>query len=62
MSRCGKYISMDICHRKLKMRPRRAMRVQDVVGSSFGDNPDTQKSTSAYMGKIGGSALLINCI
>jgi hypothetical protein len=52
------YISMNICHRKLKIRPPRAMRVQDVVDSSFGDNPDTQKSTSAYMGTISGSALI----
>ena len=40
------------------MRPPRAVRVQDVVDSSFGDNPDTRKSTSAYMGTIGGSALI----
>ena len=33
------YIATYERSRKLKMRPPRAMRVQDVVGSSFGDNP-----------------------
>jgi hypothetical protein len=34
------------------------MRVQDVVDSSFADNPDTRRSTSAYLGTIGSSALV----
>jgi Reverse transcriptase (RNA-dependent DNA polymerase) len=52
------YIANDERNRKLKMRPPKQMRVQDVVDSSFGDNPDTRKSTSAYMGTIGGHALV----
>ena len=30
----------------------------DVVDSSYADNPDTRKSTSAYLGTIGGNALV----
>ena len=40
------------------MRPPATMRVQDIVDSSFADNPDTRRSTSAYLGTIGGSALV----
>ena len=32
-----------------------------MVDSSFGDNPDTRKSTSAYLGTVDG-ALLVNWI
>ena len=32
--------------------------VQDVVDSSFADNPDTRKSTSDYLGTTGGGALV----
>ena len=42
----------------MKLRPPKELRVQDVVDSSFGDNPDTRKSTSAYLGTIGGTALV----
>ena len=45
-------------NRKAKMRPPATMRVQDIVDSSFADNPDTRRSTSAYLGTIGGSALV----
>ena len=52
------FIATDERNRKLKMRPPHELRVQDVVDSSFGDNPDTRKSTSAYLGTIGGASLV----
>ena len=52
------FLRNDPENRKLKMRPPMELRVQDVVDSSFADNPDTRKSTSAYLGTIGGGALV----
>ena len=52
------YLRADEDNRKLKMRTPMELRVQDVVDSSFADNPDTRKSTSAYLGTIGGTALV----
>ena len=52
------YICAKPENRRLKLRPPKELRVQDVVDSSFGDNPDTRKSTSAYLGYIGGTALV----
>ena len=52
------YIRNDKVNRTLKMRTPTVLRVQDVVDSSFADNPDTRKSTSAYLGTIGGTALI----
>ena len=40
------------------MRPTHELRVQDMVDSSFGENPDARKSTSAYLGTIGGACLV----
>ena len=52
------YICSNPVNRKIKLRAPKLMKVQDVVDSSFGDNPDTRRSTSAYLGTIGGSALV----
>lgn len=52
------YLRADKVNRTLKMRAPTKLRVQDVVDSSFADNPDTRKSTSAYLGTIGGTALV----
>ena len=43
---------------KLKSRPPMELCVQDVVDSLVVDNPDTRKSLSAYLGTIGGGALV----
>ena len=34
------------------------LRVQDVVDSSFADNPDTRKCTKVHLDTIGGTALV----
>ena len=52
------FLRNDPENQKLKMRPPMELRVQDVVDSSFADNSDTRQSTSAYLGTIGGGALV----
>jgi hypothetical protein len=43
---------------KLKTRPPMELHVQDVMDSLVANNPDTRKSMSAYLGTIGGGALV----
>ena len=52
------YICATKENRRLKLRAPNEFRVMDVVDSSYADNPDTRKSTSAYLGTIGGNALV----
>jgi hypothetical protein len=49
------YISSNLQHQRLHLRPPSMLQVQNVVDNSFGDNPDTRKSTSAYIKTISGS-------
>ena len=52
------YLYTDKNRRLLKMRTPNEMRPMDVVDSAFAINPDTRKSTSAYLGTIGASSLV----
>ena len=52
------FLRNDPENRKLKMRPPTELRVHNVVDSLFADNPDTRKSTSAYLGMVGKGALV----
>ena len=52
------FLYADKNHRLLKMRTPNEMRPMDVVDSAFAINPDTRKSTSAYLGTIGARSLV----
>ena len=56
------YVSfIETDERNKQLKNPTELRGQDVVDSSFGDNPDNWKSTSTYLGTIG-DASLMNCI
>ena len=44
------FIATNERNRKLKFRPPHELRVQDMVDSSFGENPDTSNSRRSYLG------------
>ena len=58
------FIATNERNRKLKLRPPHELRVQDMVDSSFGENPDSSNSRSSYLGgylvpgTIGGASLV----
>ena len=52
------YLDNDKKNRIMRMRAPTEMRIMDVVDSAFANNPDTRKSTNAYLGTIGGHALV----
>ena len=52
------YLHEDPTRRTMKLRKPVELRVMDVVDSAFANNVDTRKSTSAYLGTIGGTALV----
>ena len=52
------FLYADKKHRRMKMRTPKEMRPMDVVDSAFAINPDTRKSTSAYLGTIGARSLV----
>jgi hypothetical protein len=52
------YLLDDMSRRVFKIRAPIEMRIYDVVDSAFAKNPDTRKSTNAYLGTIGKRALV----
>ena len=52
------YLLMSYENRLLKLRPPSELRAMDVVDSAYASNPDNRKSISAYIGTVGGGAIV----
>ena len=52
------YLLLSYENRVLKIRPPAELRAMDVVDSAYASNPDNRKSISAYIGTVGGGAIV----